>query len=266
MNDSSSFLQLFSKSIFKPKMVLALIEERAQSKNNQKHITHTYSYDYSSINDFFKEEFPDGDFEEYESEIRIIDENVQNFLKELENKKFPSKEKPYPIEYSINSDSRKFLYFLCRLIKPKNIVETGVAYGISSLYILNALEKNNSGKLYSIDSIFRPWQTTQMIGAAIPDNLKIRWSLSIGKSTEKLDKVFKEAIETDIFIHDSLHTYQNMMFEFNLAAKKIKKNGLIISDDVIGNDSFYDFSKEFNLKNTLIKVDEGSGLGIVRKN
>ena len=64
---------------------------------------------------------------DFEIELEELDEYVNSFFKKLEFKKYPSKEKPYPADYSINSDSRKFLYILCRIVKPKKIIETGVA-------------------------------------------------------------------------------------------------------------------------------------------
>ena len=138
-------------------------------------------------------------------------------------------------------------------MKPKNIIETGVAYGISSAYILQALEDNKFGTLYSIDSIFRPWQSKEMIGSIIPQKLKNKWKLLIGKSTEKLESISNEINNLDIFIHDSSHTYENMMFEFNMIIKNIKKEGIIISDDVINNDAFYDFTISNNVKNMSLK-------------
>ena len=151
-------------------------------------------------------------------------------------------------------------------MKPKNIIETGVAYGISSAYILQALEDNKFGTLYSIDSIFRPWQTKEMIGSIIPKELRVRWQLVIGKSTEKLENILMKINDLDIFIHDSSHTYENMMFEFNIIIKNIKKNGMIISDDVINNDAFYDFTISNNVKKYIIKVEGNQGLGIIIKN
>ena len=149
-------------------------------------------------------------------------------------------------------------------LKPKIIVETGVAYGLSSLYILKALENNNSGKLYSIDSIFRPWHSENMIGSIIPENLKKNWNFLLGSSDKVLPDLFENLSEVDIFIHDSLHTYKNMMFEFECALNNIK-NGIIISDDILGNDAFYDFSIKNNLTNNLIQVDDKTGLGIIGK-
>ena len=43
------------------------------------------------------------------------------------------------------------LYLLVRKYKPKVILETGVANGISTYFILKALHLNGSGKLISID-------------------------------------------------------------------------------------------------------------------
>ena len=48
------------------------------------------------------------------------------------------------------------LYALCRKLKPDVVVETGVASGVSSSYILCALHENEHGQLYSIDV---PWHT-----------------------------------------------------------------------------------------------------------
>ena len=264
MNKLSIIIQILIKSIFKPKLVKDVLEERKQSKENEDHKNHKYTYDFDSIEDFFKKIFPAEKVNGIE--LEKLEFHVEQNLKKLKNEKYPSKKKPYPTDYSINSDSRKFLYYLCRILKPKNVIETGVAYGISSSYILQALEDNKIGKLYSIDSIFRPWQTEEMIGSIIPKKLKKKWKLIIGKSTEKLENISNEVKDLDIFIHDSSHTYENMMFEFNIIIKKIKKNGMIISDDIIDNDAFYDFTTENNVKKYVVKVKGNQGLGIIIKN
>lgn len=266
MSKISIFFQILTKSIFKPKLVKNLVEERAQTQENEEHKTHKYEYDFNSIEDYLTTTFPNYDFNQYEQELEELESYVGKFFKKLESEKYPSKKKPYPVNYSINSDSRRFLYHLCRIIKPKNIIETGIAYGTSSAYILKALHDNGKGTLHSIDSVFRPWQSEKMIGSVIPENLKNKWNLVLGKSNEKLEKLFGDVSDVEIFIHDSLHTYKNMMFEFETALQKIKNNGMIISDDVLENDAFYDFTKNKNLERFLIKVEENVGLGIIKKN
>ena len=156
MGKVSVIFQILIKSIFKPKLLKNILEERRQSQENEDHKNHKYIYDFDSIEDFFKKIFPTKKVNEIK--LEKLELHVEQNLEKLKNEKYPSKKKPYPTDYSINSDSRKFLYYLCRILKPKNVIETGVAYGISSSYILQALEANKFGKLYSIDSIFRPWQ------------------------------------------------------------------------------------------------------------
>jgi hypothetical protein len=99
------------------------------------------------------------------------------------------------------------LYTIVRLIKPLIIVETGVQSGISSAFILKALEKNGRGVLYSIDlpdeSLIRIIPATKrhnlVSGWVIPAELKQRWHLILGKSKEKLIPLLSSLKEIDIF-------------------------------------------------------------------
>ena len=44
------------------------------------------------------------------------------------------------------------------------------------------------------------------------------------------------------------------------------EDGIIISDDVLDNDAFFDFTNQKRLENYLIKVKHDLGLGIIIKN
>ncbi len=266
MSKLSIFLQLLRNAIFRPQIIRELSEERTEIKEDEKFRTHEYTFDIDSIDEFFREKFPDVNLLDFQKELKELDQYVDEFFSKLETKKYPSKEKPYPIDYSINYESRKFLYILCRLVKPKNIVETGVAYGLSSMYILKALEHNNYGTLHSIDAVFRPWQDKKMIGSIIPNELKKRWKFYFGKSNERLQEIFNSVEKVEIFIHDSLHTYKNMMFEFDCARENLDQNGMIISDDILDNDAFFDFTNKNKFEDYLIRVENNLGLGIVIKN
>ena len=184
MSKLSLIFQIIKKSIFKPRLMLELAEEKSEIKDDEKFRKHEYDFDFESINDFFKQKYTDVNIRKFEAELNEIDNMVEEFFSKLKDKEYPSKEMPYPIDYSISSDSRKFLYILCRITKPRNVIETGVAYGLSSFYILSALNRNEYGKLTSIDSVFRPWQSEEMIGSIIPKNLRSKWKLVLGKSNE----------------------------------------------------------------------------------
>jgi hypothetical protein len=140
----------------------------------------------------------------------------------------------------------KFLYFIVRCAQPEVIVETGVAHGVSSWTILNALHKNRKGKLYSIDlpnqdlKSYNPQNIQQGSGWAVPDLLRERWELRLGSSRELLPRLIDELKSIDIFFHDSDHSYENMMFEFEAVYSSVKPGGLILSDDVHKNTSFSD--------------------------
>jgi predicted O-methyltransferase YrrM len=147
----------------------------------------------------------------------------------------------------------KFLYFIVRLAKPAVMIETGVAHGVSSWTILNAMNRNGVGKLYSIDlpdhdlQSYNPVNIQQSSGWVVPDALKSRWDLRLGTSTDLLPGLLKEAGPVDLFFHDSDHSYSNMKFEFNTVLPFLKKPGLIVSDDVHKNTSFDEFVAENRL-------------------
>ena len=265
----SKYFSLFSYSIHHPKKGLSLFNELKQSneysnqvikKHSAKSLTLEKCLDIvSQENSFSRKQLIEN--------TSKLEEHFRSYFDKMKNEDFPSKKKPYPTDYSINSDSRLFLYGLCKLVRPDVIIETGVAYGLSSSYILQALHENNNGVLYSIDDVFRPWESIEMIGDAIPKNLRDRWKLVVGSSLIKLKETIQSLDKIDIFLHDSLHTYKNMLFEFNTSWSSIKKNGFLISDDVSENNAFLDFYSSKN-KSTVLLADRKNNhviLGLIRK-
>lgn len=138
------------------------------------------------------------------------------------------------------------LYLLIRLIKPDLVVETGVSSGASSAYILRALKDNKKGKLYSIDLPFE-FSTGRKSGWLVPEVLRDRWDLRIGDTKEMLAPLLKEIGEIDFFVHDSLHTYEHMMWEYKCVWPYLRRRGLFLSHDVGANDAFLDFMKEVDI-------------------
>jgi len=204
---------------------------------------------------------------ELKKNLMPLENHITTFIDTLSNTNFPSKKKPYPLNYSIDNQTGLLLYALCKIIKPEKVVETGVAYGLSSAYILQALHENQKGQLYSIDYTFRPWESKEMIGVLIPDSLRSRWNLIFGTSSEKLQNLLRSLSSIDIFVHDSQHTFKNMMFEFKTAWPFVKKNGFLLSDDVLNNNAFHIFCSSINQKPLILKQEDRSKsyTGILRK-
>jgi predicted O-methyltransferase YrrM len=122
------------------------------------------------------------------------------------------------------------IYSLVRAMRPGVVVETGVCYGASSAYILEALKDNGHGVLYSID-----------LGNAAdePPNdffvrpaLRNRWRLIIGDSKQELPRLLARLGQIDLFHHDSLHTYEHMTWEYETAFPYLSRNGVLSSHDV----------------------------------
>lgn len=129
------------------------------------------------------------------------------------------------------------IYVIVRTLKPRTVVETGVAYGISSTCILEGMARNNKGELHSVD-------INMNSGAVIPQELRPRWSLVTGRSSDVLTPLLERLKEMDMFVHDSSHTYENMAWEFNVAWPYLSNGGILASDDIHANNAFIEFSRK----------------------
>jgi len=92
--------------------------------------------------------------------------------------------------------------------------------------------------------------------------LRKKWSIIFGDSKVVLPELLAKLGSIDVFLHDSLHTYEHMMFEYKTAWKYLRQPKIIISDDINANNAFYDFAKSTASKYIII----GKRLGILFKN
>lgn len=153
-------------------------------------------------------------------------------------------------------------YAAIRAFHPETVVETGVANGVSSSYILLALEKNKQGTLHSIDiGVDKYLPPGKTWGWIVPQFLRHRWDMCIGDSKVLLPELLASLRRTDVFIHDSLHTYDHMMWEFRAAYPFLADGGLLFADDALWNDAFWEFKREVNAKDGEII----RGVGYLRK-
>lgn len=153
-----------------------------------------------------------------------------------------------PFSLLHNGDLRfaRFCYAICRAVKPAVTVKTGVAYGVSSAFILKALKINGSGKLFSVDRAPIERDADRFIGAFIPEELKENWHLRRGASSEILPELLNDLGKVDIFLHDSRHTYANMKMEFETVAPYLGGKSVLIADDVNRNIAFQEWATQAN--------------------
>jgi predicted O-methyltransferase YrrM len=154
-------------------------------------------------------------------------------------------------------------YAAVRALAPDCVIETGVASGVSSSYLLLALQKNGRGHLHSIgraDPVFLP--QGKETGWLVPQWLRRQWRVHLGDARDILPSLLGELGDIDIFIHDSMHTYDHMMWEFETAYPHIRPGGLLLSDDALWNAAFNDFSRKTGSTEARIL----RGVGFLRKN
>jgi hypothetical protein len=130
-------------------------------------------------------------------------------------------------------------------LRPLEVVETGVARGITSRFILEALAQNEAGHLWSIDlPPPRDRDLHPQIASAVPESLRDRWTYVRGSSRRRLPRLLAQLEGVDLFIHDSRHTQRNLLFELQHAWRYLKPGGSVVADDVDLNCGFQSFRSE----------------------
>jgi predicted O-methyltransferase YrrM len=144
------------------------------------------------------------------------------------------------------------LYAIVRAAKPLVVVETGVASGLSSAHILRALDRNGFGTLHSLDlpnvqegSVLPDGRTS---GWIVPESLRDRWKLQLGDTWVLLPELLQSLDRLDLFLHDSDHSYEAMLFEFEQAYPKLEPGGLLLSDDTHLHAAWDDFCAKHSLR------------------
>jgi hypothetical protein len=132
----------------------------------------------------------------------------------------------------------RLCYLICRALKPSIVLETGVAYGLTTAVVLKALDVNGTGLLHSVDLPPLGSEADQFVGRLIPQQLRHRWRLHRGASRRVLPSLLPQLGQVDIFVHDSLHTLRNMRHEFRSVMGYLSQPGVVIADDVDRNPAF----------------------------
>jgi hypothetical protein len=132
------------------------------------------------------------------------------------------------------------------------VIETGVAHGVSSRIILEALKLNKSGHLWSIDRPPINHELQDQIGIAVGSRFPTLWSYVRGPSRRRLPALLSRVGEIELFIHDSLHSEKNVRFEMDRAWTALRVGGAIVVDDIDANWGFKTFMQVHSDQKCLI--------------
>jgi hypothetical protein len=158
------------------------------------------------------------------------------------------------------------VWCLTHHLQAKSVVETGVARGITSRVILEALEQDGAGSLSSIDLPALDTSIHEQIGAAVPARLRGRWTYLTGTSRRQLPPLLAGLQGLDLFVHDSSHTTRNLTFELEQAWKAMG-SGALVADDIERNEAFGRFTSSHPEAQAFIAAadDAGAQFGILLK-
>jgi predicted O-methyltransferase YrrM len=165
----------------------------------------------------------------------------------------------FPSEWAVASSTGLLLYGLVRAIAPEVVVETGVANGVSSYYILEALGKNGKGRLVSFD--IHP-----TAGGLLGPSQRSRWTfvtLPTKGTQESLANAVASLPPVDLAFTDADHSYPGQMWEYRVFWERLRPGSWLFSDDVDWSYAFLDFSTAKGVR-PRIHVTELKVTGLLR--
>ncbi len=117
-------------------------------------------------------------------------------------------------------------------VKPDLSIETGLAYGFSTLPILDAMEEHNYGHHIAID----PGQMQLWEGIALTavDQLGFskRFTWMEARSDRALPKLIEERKRVQFVFFDGLHTLDAILTDFFLADQMLDIDGMLVFNDM----------------------------------
>jgi hypothetical protein len=138
----------------------------------------------------------------------------------------------------------KAIWCLIAHLRPAAVVETGVAHGLTSRVILEGIQRNGSGHLWSVDLPAVDPALHHEIGIAIPAALRPHWTYVEGTSRRRLPALVRRLKYVDLFLHDSLHTGRNTLFELDTVWPTLPPGGAALADDIHRNLGFSRFIEQ----------------------
>ena len=134
------------------------------------------------------------------------------------------------------------LYAIARLRRPVHVVEVGVSSGVSSAYLLAALERNGRGMLHSVDLPSIRSRSSNGRGAswslppgkssgwAVPPALRRGWDLRLGDKADVVPRLARELRRVDLVVYDVPHNEADLDREFARLDRRLAPGAVAIVD------------------------------------
>ena len=205
-------------------------------------------------------------YDNQKESLKFLSLNYVNFSLNEELLKKAEKNKSYSKTLMGGGGDINLLYSLAKNIDAQVVIETGVAYGFSSLAFLQHFMEKEEGNLISVDMPY-PWRGNESdVGIVVDKKFYNYWNLIRLPDRNGLKLAIKKIGDKkiDIFHYDSDKSYHGRMYAYNLVWPHIREGGFFISDDIQDNFAFKDFV-ENNAIDFFIKKFNNKFIGIINK-
>lgn len=157
------------------------------------------------------------------------------------------------------------IYNLTEHLKATRVIETGVAYGWSSLATLASLDNRINSKLISVDKPYPGLNNEAYVGCVVPEEFKKMWKIIRQSDRKGVPLAIRELGTIDLCHYDSDKSYEGRMKTYPLLWCALRPGGIFISDDIEDNLGFKDFCEKIDVKSTIVNSN-GKFVGIIVKN
>jgi predicted O-methyltransferase YrrM len=124
-----------------------------------------------------------------------------------------------------------YLFRLVRELRPRVTLETGFAYGISTLFIAEALRQNGGGRHYAID----PFERTRFDGRGLDHLVEAGLADYVTFCEEPselcLPRLVREGVRVDLAFVDGHHLFDYVVTDCLFIGRLLPKGGLMVMDD-----------------------------------
>lgn len=146
------------------------------------------------------------------------------------------------------------LFNLSEYLQAQSVVETGVAYGWSSLAILLSLQHRPAARLISVDMPYPGRNNDRYVGCVVPTNLRAQWTLIRRADRQGLPKAVRTLGQFDMCHYDSDKSYAGRMWAYPLLWEHLRPGGILISDDISDNVAFLDFCEHLKINPLIVEM------------
>ena len=165
---------------------------------------------------------------------------TQAYREELEAAR--RREEQCPVEMG-GAGNLDLVYHMAEFTQATRAIETGVAYGWSSLAILLSLHKREGSLLISTDRPYPRTHSERYAGCVVPDELRSNWQLLKYADREALPKALRRLPVIDLCHYDSDKSREGRVWAYPKLWNALRPGGVFVSDDIDDDFGFRDFCK-----------------------